>query len=88
MAVNLVSSQLWGWCPLGQRGLGRERSEFGSGKGWELLGCIIPSCWIVVPFPAVLWTCISNATLPGNVLFQVLVFLQEQAGVLYWLLFF
>lgn len=37
--------------PLGQKGLGRERREFGSGKGWELLGCVIPSCWTVVPFP-------------------------------------
>lgn len=36
----------------------------------------------------VLWTCILNAALPIHILFQVLMFLQEHAGVLYWLPFF
>lgn len=37
MAVNLVGLL----SPLGQKGLGRERSEFGCGRGWEVLGCVI-----------------------------------------------
>lgn len=67
--------------PLGQKGLVGERSEFGSG----LRNSIVLDC-VAIPNP-VLWTCILNTTLLINVLFQMLMFLQEQAGGLYWLLF-